>query len=138
MFRFMLTIVSGLKSCDVRRSSVYQNITLDLTLSGVPVAVGDVANSFAKHFSKKIKLNVSKIIVNLNFVYNGKCKLLVQNRNFMQKSDVKKCLYDLSNKKCVCLINDSKDIVLDPMSPLFSNIYRQSPVKTPAIKPQSR
>ena len=48
----------------------------------------------------------------------------------MQQSDVKKCLYDLSNKKCegfdripVCLINDTKESILDPMSSLFSKIY---------------
>ena len=49
---------------------------------------------------------------------------------FMQKSDVKKCLDELSNKKCegfdrlpVCFIKDSKDIILDPLSSLFSKIY---------------
>ena len=48
----------------------------------------------------------------------------------MQKSDVRKCLNDLSNKKCegydripVCLINDTKDMLLDPMASLFSKIY---------------
>ena len=47
-------------------------------------------------------------------IYNGKCKLILQNRNFMQKSDVKKCLDELSNKKCegfdrlpVCFIKDT-------------------------------
>ena len=96
----------------------------------MPIAGSDVANSFAKHFSEKIKLNVSKTNVNLNTVYNGRCKLLVQNRNFMLKSDIKKCLYDLSNKKCegfdripVCFLSDSRDIILDPLSSLFSKIY---------------
>ena len=34
------------------------------------------ANSFAKHFSNKIKLNVGKTRVDVNGVYNGKCKLI--------------------------------------------------------------
>ena len=34
------------------------------------------ANSFAKHFSDKIKLNVGKTRVDVNGVYNGKCKLI--------------------------------------------------------------
>ena len=34
-----------------------------------------------------------------NGVYNGKCKLLVQNRNFMMKNDVEQCMADLNSKK---------------------------------------
>ena len=36
----------------------------------MPVAGSDVANSFAKHFSEKFKLNVSNARVVLNGVYN--------------------------------------------------------------------
>ena len=86
------------KAVKLAKNLVNNELPSDLTLGGAPVACGDVANSFARHFSEKIKLNVSKTSVNLNIVYNGKCKLIVQNRNFMQKSDVKKRLYDLSNK----------------------------------------
>ncbi len=102
----------------------------DLTLGAEPVAGCDVANSFAKHFSDKIKLNISKTNVNLNAVYNGKCKLIVQNRNFMLEADVKECILDLPNKKCegfdrlpVCLLRDSCDTLLKPISSLFSKIY---------------
>ena len=48
----------------------------------------------------------------------------------MLNFDVKKCLYDLSNKKCegfdripVCLLFDCKDLILDPISTLFAKIY---------------
>ena len=83
------------KAVKLAKNLVNNELPSDLTLGGAPAACGDVANSFARHFSEKIKLNVSKTSVNLNIVYNGKCKLLVQNRNFMQKLDVKN---DLSNK----------------------------------------
>ena len=102
----------------------------DLNLGGVPVT--DVANSFAKHFHKKILLNVNKTNVNVDAVYNGKCKLIVQNQNFMLKSDVKECIMNLPNKKCegfdripVCMLKDSCEIILDPISSLFSKIYRR-------------
>ena len=32
-------------------------------------------------------------------VYKGKCKLVVQNRNFMTNDDVKICMSELKNKK---------------------------------------
>ena len=38
--------------------------------------------------------------VDVNGVYNGKCRLIVQNRNFMTINDVKLCLNELCNKKC--------------------------------------
>ena len=50
---------------------------------GEPVAADGIASSFAAHFNEKVTLNVRKTKVCPN-VYNGKCKMLVQNRNFMQ------------------------------------------------------
>ena len=96
----------------------------NLTLGGIQVAGCNIANSFAKHFNEKIKLNVSKTKVDPNGVYNGKCKLIVQNRNFMQKSDISDCIIDLPNKKCegqgfdripVCILRDCGNLLLDPM-----------------------
>ena len=85
---------------------------------GVPVAQSDIANTFARHFSDKIKLNHRKAMVDLNGVYNGKCKLIVQNRHFMTSKDVKECMVDLKNKKCegfdripLCLIVDAGEIL---------------------------
>ena len=37
-------------------------------------------------------------VVDSSGVYNGKCKLVVQNRNFMLKSDVELCMVDLKIK----------------------------------------
>ena len=74
---------------------------MNLTLVGVPVGPAKVANTFAKHFSDKIRLNVGKTMVNANGVYNGKCKLIVQNRNFITMSDVRECMADLNNKSFI-------------------------------------
>ena len=107
----------------------------DLNLGGVPVT--DVANSFPKHFHDKILLNVNKTNVNVDAVYNGKCKLIVQNQNFMLKSDVKECIMNLPNKKCegfdripVCMLKDSCEIILDPISSLFSKRGAKLKLKT--------
>ena len=63
-------------------------------------------------------------------VYNGKNKLMVLDRNFMQKSDVKECINSLPNKKCegfdripVCVLKDTRDLLLNPLSDLFNNTY---------------
>ena len=66
-----------------------EGIPKDLTLAGVRVPVSEIANSFAAHFHDKIKLNVMRTRIRADTVYNRKCKLIVQNRNFMTESDVK-------------------------------------------------
>ena len=77
---------------------MHDEIPLNLTLRGHPVARGDIANSFAEHFFSKVKnfSDTSKVDPN---VYNGKNKLIVGDRNFMLKSDVKECMDSLPNKK---------------------------------------
>ena len=118
------------KAVRVAKNLNPNDLPSNLTLGGGPVAPGDIANSFARHFSDKIKMNVNKTNVNMNTVYNGKCKLLVQNRNFMLESDVKECMLALPRKKCegfdripVCIILDSCETLLKTMSSLFSKIY---------------
>ena len=51
------------------KNLTYNELPSNLTLGGKPVAGCDVANSFAKHFNEKIKLNVSKTRVDANGVY---------------------------------------------------------------------
>ena len=79
---------------------------------------------------------MSRARVNVNGVYNGKCKLIVQNRNFMTENDVGICLGELKNKKCegfnripVCMLLDAKVKILPPMANLFNAIYQTC--KTP-------
>ena len=58
----------------------------------------DTADSFASYFNEKVETHSRNTTVK-DTVYNGKCKLIVQNRNFMKSDDVKNCLSDLSSKK---------------------------------------
>ena len=101
----------------------------NLTLNGVSIPASEYANSFATHFSEKIKSNIAKSNLSPTTVYNGACKLLVINRHFMKRSDVRECLSELKNKKCegydripLCMIRDSSDALLDPLSFLFDKI----------------
>ena len=96
----------------------------------MPVARGDVPNSFAKNFHDKVKNFVSTCRVEKN-VYNGKNKLIVANRNFMTRNDVNECINALTNKKCegfdrisVCVLKDCKTMLLDPFVDLFAKIYK--------------
>ena len=86
-----------------------------MSLEGKPVAEGDIANSYAGYFSLKVTSNVKKTKVDPN-VYNGKCKMLVQNHNFMTISDTNECMKSLSNKRCegydripLCCLSDAKN-----------------------------
>ena len=102
----------------------------NLTLNGVSVKPGCAADSFAAHFHEKIRLNSFKVKINMVGVYNGKCKLIVQNRNFMTAVDVKCCLDELKNVKCEgfnripgCVICDARDKLLPPLVALSDQIY---------------
>ena len=80
------------------------------------------AGAFGNYFFSKIKSNVSKTEVKVGGVYNGKCKLIEQNRNFMTEKDVIHCLSELNNKKCegfdripVCMLYDARVTILPPL-----------------------
>ena len=59
--------------------------------------------------------------VNASGVYNGNCKLIVQDRNFMTESDLEICFKELKNKRCegfdripVCMLLDARVKLLPP------------------------
>ena len=58
-------------------------IPTNLIVGGVNVDPKGIAGAFGNYFSNKIEANVSKSCVDVNGVYNGKCKIIVQNRNFI-------------------------------------------------------
>ena len=102
----------------------------NLTVGGQIIDPACRAGAFALYFSNKIKANVNGARVNANEVYNGKNKLIVQNRNFMTENDVKLCMNELSSKKCegfdripVCVLYDARETLLMPMCRLFNDIY---------------
>ena len=90
---------------------------------------------FGSYFSKKIATNVGKTTVDSAGVYNGKRKLIVQNRNFMTRSDVEACMMDLKNKKSegfaripVCCLLDAREPLLNPMADILCfNTITQPP-----------
>ena len=117
------------KAVKLAKNICLHDIPLNMTLGGVNVPPADIANAFASFFSKKIKTNSDMASIKDN-VYNGKCRLIVQNRNFMSANDVEICLNELSSKKCegfdripVCLIHDCRAALLPSLTVLFNKIY---------------
>ena len=68
------------KAFKIAKDLTEETIPINLTLGGATVVAGEAANSFAKFFHEKVAANVAKSKVVINDVYNGKCKLIVQNR----------------------------------------------------------
>ena len=117
------------RSVKIAKNLNCESLTARLTLSGVPIATADRAEAFAAFFHEKITSHAQKTKVCQN-VYNGKNKIIVQNRNFMQINDVKECMLSLKSKRCegydripLCIIADACDILLDPFAQLFQKIY---------------
>ena len=117
------------RAVNVAKNQNHDSIPTNLTLNGLPVLPSAAADAFAKFFKEKITSHVNNTVVSQT-VYNGKNKLIVQNRNFMTKNDVGECIRSLQSKSCegfdripVCVIADAHEILLDPMSYLDSN-YR--------------
>ena len=88
------------KAVKIAKNLTAEDIPNNLTFGGIPIAAGRTADSFAKHFHNKVRLNVAKTKVDVSNVYHSKCRLIVQNRNFMTAKDVAECLNNLSVKKC--------------------------------------
>ena len=76
------------KSVKIAKNLSGETLPMNMTLNNQPVAPGTFAESFAGHFSEKIRLNSIKAKLDAN-VYNGKCKLIVGCRNFMTKKMLK-------------------------------------------------
>ena len=117
------------KAVKVAKDLNSESLPKNMTLGCGPVAAGDIAGSFAAHFNGKVVSTVQKTKVDQN-VYNGKCKLIVQNSNFMKIDDVKECMNLLITKKCegydripLLCIAHAKEVLLRPMSILFEKIY---------------
>ena len=100
-----------------------------MKIAGRLVLPVDYAGPFAKIFDDKVKSNSSRAKIS-DSIYNGTCKLLVQNCHFMKPSDVKACLNDLCNKKCegfdrilTCVLYNCRSLLTPTLSQLFDKIY---------------
>ena len=79
------------------------DIPQNMIFGGTPVLPGFIADSFASFFRERVRSNSERARV-VNTVYNGTCKLIAQNRNYINIYDVKMCLNDLTSKKVKDLI----------------------------------
>ena len=75
------------KAVNVAKNLVVNNIPCNLTLAGIPIATKEIPNAFARFFNEKVTLHAQNTRVDPG-VYNGKNKIIVQNRNFMQYNKI--------------------------------------------------
>ena len=106
-------------------------IPKNLTRDNIPIDEADIANCFATFFIEKIAVIKRSLSITEN-VYNGKNKLIVDNRFFMSPSDITECMLTLKSKNCegfdripVRILRDAHEILNKPLSVLFNLIYHQ-------------
>ena len=68
------------KAVKIAKNLCPNDIPKNMNLGGTPVLRGFVADSFASFFHEKVKSNSERAKV-VDTVYNGTCKLIVQNRS---------------------------------------------------------
>ena len=110
------------------------HIPKNITKNGIPINQHDTANVFAGYFHDKVR-NIKTNTKIDNAVYNGKLKLLVDNRFFMSEIDIKECLQTLKPKNCegydripVRILYDARDILIASLTTLFMKIYEQKAI----------
>ena len=118
----------------VAKNHSSNSIPKNLTLAGQPVNECEAANAFACYFHDKIVEIKNNTLIDTS-VYNGKRKLLVDNRFFMSEADVLACMNSLKLKNCegfdripLRIICDAKEHLLAPLTILFRKIYDQKSI----------
>ena len=118
----------------VAKNQSINSIPKSLLLNNVPVCDKEVANEFAEFFHNKIEKLKRQVKINNN-VHNGYCKLLVDNRFFMNANDVEECLLSLKPKNAegfdripVRILYDARELLKDPLAALFQKIYEQKTI----------
>ena len=98
------------------------SIPKKLTFNDFPVPETETANAFASYFHNKIVKLKDGLLIDDN-VYNGKHKILVGDRFFMQQVDVANCINTLKPKNCegfdripIRIICDAKKFLLPPLT----------------------
>ena len=110
------------------------SIPKNLFCNNISVKEINQANCFAHHFFNKVDAIKNSLVIN-DQVYNGKNKLIVCDRFFMNQNDVKECILSLKSKKCegfdripVCILVDAEELLLPPLTTLFKLIYEQKTI----------
>ena len=110
------------------------NMPKSMTLNDLQIPERDLPNTFADFFKNKITRLVESAQIN-STVYNGKNKLLVINRPFMESNDIKECMLTLKQKNCegfdripLRIITDAQDLLLPTFTNLFRMIYQTNEI----------
>ena len=118
----------------IAKNQPANSIPVNLTCNNIPINACDTPNSFANYFRDKVISIKNEIEIN-DHVYNGKNKIIVCNRFFMNVQDIKDCILSLKPKKCegfdripVSVLVDAIDILLTPLTTLFKMIYYQKTI----------
>jgi hypothetical protein len=112
------------KAVKIAKDLPTDNLPAILTLNNVEINEIDLPNTFSDFFHNKISTMNRNCPVSPN-VYNGKCKLIVDNRFFMSESDLDLALMSLKPKTCegydripVRILFDALDILKIPLATL--------------------
>ena len=122
------------KAVKIAKNVPTNSLPNNLTLNNTPVPTNNLSNAFAGFFSNKIEIIKTELNIN-HVVYNGKNKLIVDNRFFMSKDDVIKAMLDVKPKLSEgydrlppIMLHDARDILSTPFTTLFKKIYEQKTI----------
>ena len=116
----------------IARDVNVSNLPNILYKNGVEIPAGNVADSFAGFFDKKIRDIVDEVSIDIN-VYNGKRKINeCGSKNFMDPDSVKECILSLKIKNAEGfdripqrILVDGVDFLHVPISSLMNKVYNQ-------------
>ena len=144
----------SLKSCSVRRKIIPGNskslwdavkIAKDINIPKLPekmthndiiIPNKELPNAFAEFFISKVQTIVDEQTIS-DTVYNGKKKIECTDNNFMTEQNILKAVNSLKIKNCeghdripLRVIIDGIQILLKPLTNLFTKIYDQKTIPT--------
>ena len=121
------------KAVKIAKNVPTNSLPNNLTLNNTPVPTNNLSNAFAGFFSNKIEIIKTELNIN-HVVYNGKNKLIVDNRFFMSKDDVIKAMLDVKPKLSEgydrlppIMLHDACDILSTPFTTLFKKFTNKKP-----------
>ncbi len=109
-------------------------VPTNLKLGNLNVDVQNIANSFAGFFHDKIE-NIQNITYISREVYNGKNKIIVDSRFFIDESEILDCMNTLKPKlsegfdrTLLRILYGARDILLSSLTILFHKVYLQNDI----------
>ena len=111
-----------------------ESIPRNLCNNRIEINVEEQADAFSNLFHTKVENIIEETRVE-DGVYNGRRKLFCEPKNFMTKLEVYEAMKTLKNKSGEGydripqrILLDGADILVNPMSELFSRIYNQKSI----------